>query len=186
MKVLLVVTHPREVSLTHAVKNRFVEALQQNNHEVDILDLDHDGFNPLYSVEDERDWTNPDKVYAPEIRKEMDRIVAADALVFVFPLWWYSVPSLLKGYLDKVWNMGLLKESMSKKVLWICLAGGDEEHLIKYGYKPMITHYLNVAIAGYAGVKESQVEFLYDTLSPSEEYIAGLLDQAYALGQSYN
>ncbi|HEY2493765.1 MAG TPA: NAD(P)H oxidoreductase [Paenibacillus sp.] len=185
MKVLLVVTHPRENSLTYAVMNRFVEGLKQNNHEVDIMDLDRDGFNPVYTAEDERDWKSPNKQFSPEIRKEMDRIVAADALVFVFPLWWYSVPSMLKGYLDKVWNIGLLKEFTSKKVLWICLAGGDQEHLIKYEYHDMITHYLNNAIAGYARVKESKVEFLYDTLSESNEYIEGLLDHAYLLGREY-
>ncbi|NEW05683.1 NAD(P)H oxidoreductase [Paenibacillus sp. SYP-B3998] len=185
MKVLLVVTHPRENSLTYAVMNRFVEGLKQSNQEVDILDLDRDGFNPVYTAEDERDWLNPNKQYSPETRREMDRIVAADTLVFVFPLWWYSVPSMLKGYLDKVWNIGLLKEFASKKVLWICLAGGDKQHLIKYGYHDMITHYLNKAIAGYARVEESKVEFLYDTLSESRVYIEGLLDHAYHLGRDF-
>ncbi|GGF80952.1 hypothetical protein GCM10010912_27580 [Paenibacillus albidus] len=185
MKVLLVVAHPRQESLTHAVMKRFVAGLQQNHHEVDILDLHKDGFNPVYSVEDERDWNSPNKQYAPEIRAEMDRVAAADALVFVFPLWWYSVPSMLKGYLDKVWNIGLLQEFPSKTVQWLVLAGGDQEHLLKYGYEPMITHYLNVAIAGYARLLESKVEFFYDTLSKSNEYITGLLDHAYELGQAY-
>lgn len=185
MKALVTVTHPRKNSLTYAVMNRFVEGLKQNNHEVDLLDLDRDGFNPVYTAEDEKDWINPAKSYSPEIRKEMDRIAAANALVFVFPLWWYSVPSMLKGYLDKVWNMGLLEEMASKKVLWICLAGGDRKHLSKYNREEMLTHYLNVAVAGYARVKESRVELLYDTLSESKEHIASLLERAYQLGREY-
>ncbi|MBJ8193654.1 NAD(P)H-dependent oxidoreductase, partial [Bacillus cereus] len=83
---------PREDSLTLAVMNRFVEGLKENKHEVDILDLYRDGFNPVYSAADELDWNTPHKQYAPGTRREMDRIAAADALVFVFPLWWYSVP----------------------------------------------------------------------------------------------
>ncbi|AOK89944.1 NAD(P)H oxidoreductase [Paenibacillus polymyxa] len=185
MKVLLVVTHPREDSLTLAVMNRFVEGLKENKHEVDILDLDRDGFNPVYSAADELDWNTTHKQYAPETRKEMDRIAAADALVFVFPLWWYSVPSMLKGYLDKVWNKGLLQEFTTKQVLWMCLAGGTKEHLIKYEYHDLVTNYLNKAIAGYARVRESKVEFFYDTLSESKEYIAGLLEHAYQLGRAY-
>jgi NAD(P)H dehydrogenase (quinone) len=185
MKALVTVTHPRKNSLTYNVMSRFVEGLQQNNHEVDLLDLDRDGFNPLYTAEDEKDWINPDKIYSPEVRKEMDRILAADTLVFVFPLWQYSVPSMLKGYLDKVWNMGLFGKIGTKKVLWICLTGGDQEHMSKYKREEMLTHYLNVVLAGYAQVKESRVELLYDTLSDSKQHIEGLLERAYQLGRQY-
>ncbi len=115
MKALVTVTHPRKDSLTYHVMDRFIEGLKQNNHEVDLLDLYRDGFNPVYTAEDEKDWQNPDKIYAPVVRKEMDRIVAADTLVFVFPLWQYSVPSMLKGYLDKVWNLGLFGKVDEKK-----------------------------------------------------------------------
>lgn len=185
MKALVTVTHPRKNSLTHAVMSRFVEGLKQNNHEVDLLDLYHDGFNPVYTAEDEKDWIDPDKIYAPEVRKEMDRIAAADTLVFVFPLWQYSVPSMLKGYLDKVWNMGLFGKMDKKKVLWICLTGGDQEHMSKYNREGTLTHYLNVLVSGYARVQESRVELLYDTLSESKEHIASLLERAYQLGREY-
>ncbi|MGF9695884.1 NAD(P)H-dependent oxidoreductase [Paenibacillus sp. MABNR03] len=117
MKVKLVVAHPRQNSLTFAVMNRFIDGMKENHHEIDILDLYHDGFDPLYSLEDERDWQNPNKQHAPVIRKELDRVLAADAIVLVFPIWWYNMPSMLKAYLDKVWNMGLLNRVNSKKVL---------------------------------------------------------------------
>ncbi|WP_028595001.1 NAD(P)H oxidoreductase [Paenibacillus assamensis] len=185
MKALITVTHPRTNSLTHAVMNRFVEGLKQNNHQIDVLDLHRDGFNPIYTAEDEKDWIKPDKIYAPEVRKEMDRIAAADTLVYVFPLWQYSVPSMLKAYLDKIWNMGLFGKIGEKKVLWICLTGGDKEHMSKYNREEMLKHYLNVAVSGYARVKESNVELLYDTLSESKEHIESLLERAYELGRNY-
>lgn len=81
MKVKLVVAHPRQNSLTFAVMNRFIDGMKENHHEIDILDLYHDGFDPLYSLEDERDWQNPNKQHAPVIRKELDRVLAADAIV---------------------------------------------------------------------------------------------------------
>ncbi|MNW23515.1 hypothetical protein D3C74_02200 [compost metagenome] len=160
--------------------------MKSNHHEVDVLDLYRDGFDPVYSAEDEQDWQHTDKTYAPHIRKEMDRVLDADALVFVFPIWWYRVPAMLKGYLDKVWNMGLFGQVSTKQVLWIALAGGSERVFDKYNYTHMITDYLNNGIAGYAGLQDSTVEFLYDTLSDSDEHIAGLLEQAYQLGENYN
>ncbi|GKU78191.1 NAD(P)H oxidoreductase [Paenibacillus sp. L3-i20] len=185
MKTLVTVSHPRQNSLTHAVMNRFIEGLEQNNHEVDMLDLHYDGFNPVYTAEDEKDWINPNKNYPPVIRKEMDRILSADTLVFVFPLWQYNVPSMLKGYLDKVWNLGLFGKIGEKKVLWICLTGGDQEHMKKYKRDETLSHYLNVLLAGYAQVKESRVELLCDTLSESKEHIESLLERAYQLGREY-
>ncbi|MFE6073648.1 NAD(P)H oxidoreductase [Paenibacillus sp. NPDC057886] len=186
MKIKLVVTHPRQDSLTFAVMNRFIEGIKENDHEIDILDLYRDGFDPLYSVEDERDWQNPEKQHAPVIRKELDRVLAADAIVFVFPIWWYNVPSMLKAYLDKVWNMGLLNKANSKKALWIALAGGTEASFHKYDYYNMISNYLNNGIAGYARLQESRVEFLYETISESKTHIEGLLEQAYQIGRHYN
>lgn len=185
MKVKLVVTHPREDSLTFAVMNRFVQGLQEQDHELDILDLYREGFDPVYSVEDERDWQNPEKAHKAAIKREMERVLAADAVVFIFPVWWYSVPAMLKGYLDKVWNMGLYNRVGSKKALWIALAGGTEERFIKYGYKDVLEGYLNKGIASYARLKESRVEFLYDTLSGSQDRTGALLEQAYQLGRSF-
>jgi putative NADPH-quinone reductase len=185
MKALVTVTHPRQDSLTHQVMQRLIEGLKKNNHEVDLLDLHHDGFNPVYTLEDEREWYNPDKAHIPEVRKEMDRILAADTLIFVFPLWQYSVPSMLKGYLDKVWNLGLFEKVVGKKVLWICLTGGDQEHMSKYKREETLKHYLNVILAGYARMKESRVELLTGTLSESKQHIEGLLERAYQLGYEY-
>ncbi|TVX93393.1 NAD(P)H oxidoreductase [Paenibacillus agilis] len=185
MKALVTVTHPRKDSLTYAVMDRFVEGLKQNNHEIDLLHLDHDGFDPIYTVNDEKDWMSPDKIYSPEVRKEMDRIAAADTLIYVFPLWQYSVPSMLKAYLDKIWNMGLFGKMGEKKVLWICLTGGDQAHMLKYKREEILTHYLNVLVSGYARVKESKVELLHDTLSESKQHIESLLDRAYQLGLEY-
>jgi NAD(P)H dehydrogenase (quinone) len=186
VKVKLVVSHPRKDSLTFAVMNRFIEGMKENGHEIDVLDLYNDGFDPLYSAEDEREWKNPNKVFAPAVQKEMDRVIAADAFVFVFPIWWYNMPAIMKTYLDRVWNIGTFNTLAGKKVLWLALAGGTEAVFQKYDYANMISHYLNNGIGKYARMKESRVEYLYDTLNESQEHIASLLEQAYHIGKMYN
>ncbi|WP_046226128.1 NAD(P)H oxidoreductase [Paenibacillus dauci] len=185
MRIKLVVAHPRKNSLTFAVMNRFIDGLKENGHQIDVLDLYNDGFDALYSAEDEYEWKNPEKVFAPLVQKEMDRVIAADAFVFVFPIWWYNMPSIMKTYLDRVWNIGVFDTLAGKKVFWLALAGGTEAVFHKYDYTNMISHYLNNGIGKYARMEESKVEFLYDTLNESQEHINSLLEQAYLAGKVY-
>ncbi|MGY0411760.1 NAD(P)H oxidoreductase [Staphylococcus xylosus] len=185
MKIKLIVAHPRKNSLTFAAKDKFTEGAKESGHEIDLLDLYHDNFNPLYNIEDERDWAKENKIFISSTQKEMNRVTNADAIVFIFPIWWYSMPSIMKTYLDRVWNIGILNELENKKVLWLALAGGSERVFEKYDYKNMISHHLNDGIGKYANMKESRVEFLHDTLSESKEHIQNLLQEAYDIGRNY-
>ncbi|WP_096186401.1 NAD(P)H oxidoreductase [Evansella halocellulosilytica] len=182
MNILLVVTHPNKDSLTFAVMQRFLAGLQTNEHNVDVIDLYRHSFDPALSEEDEPAWKLKGKQFSPEIQKEMERIQLADALVFIFPLWWYSMPAMLKGYFDKVVNF---KFNGQKKLLWITLAGATKHHLVKYGNHQLISQYFNQTIAGWLQAGESSTEFLYDTLSGSKVHIQSLLDEAFQMGKQY-
>lgn len=62
--------------------------------------------HPFLFPEDEPDWENPDKQYSEAITREQQRITEHDALICSFPVWWYSMPAILKGDIDRVWNYG--------------------------------------------------------------------------------
>ncbi|GAA0409653.1 hypothetical protein GCM10008933_44740 [Paenibacillus motobuensis] len=86
-----------------------------------------------------------------------------DALAFIFPVWWWNLPAVLKGYIDRVWKNGFAYGSNHlhhQHVLWIGLAGVSKEQMRKRNYDEMITHLLNVGIADYCGISSSKVEFL--------------------------
>jgi len=106
MKTLLVVAHPRQNSLTAGVADIFAAGLQKNEHEVEWANLIQEGFDPVLREEDEPDWNNPRKEYSPEVRREMERISRNDATVMIFPVYWWSMPGVLKGWIDRVWNNG--------------------------------------------------------------------------------
>jgi NAD(P)H dehydrogenase (quinone) len=106
MKILVVVVHPRPSSLTHAVARTFAEALEARGHAAVWADLHAEGFDPVLREADEPDWNHPAKAYSPEVRAEMARIEAAEATVVVFPVWWWSMPAMLKGWIERVWNNG--------------------------------------------------------------------------------
>ncbi|WP_429841230.1 NAD(P)H oxidoreductase [Brevibacillus sp. FIR094] len=188
MKVLTVVTHPRTNSLTFAVAERFVQGLKDAGHEVEVLDLHRIGFNPVLWEGDEPDWNNGDKKYSEEVEIEMERMNKHDALAFIFPIWWFSIPAMLKGYIDRVWNNGFAYGSSKlhhKHILWIGLAAATKEQFAKRNYDEMMRHHLNVGIADYVGLHDSKVEFLYDTLAIDPAHIDWLFNHAYELGFHY-
>ncbi|TRY26650.1 NAD(P)H oxidoreductase [Brevibacillus sp. LEMMJ03] len=196
MKVLTIVSHPRRESLTFSVAERFVQGLADAGHEVELADLYGEEFHPLVLEKDEPDWENPRKSYSARVQAEMSRLKRNDGLAFIFPLWWYSLPAITKGYIDRTWNYGFAyggSRLPHKKVLWIPLVGETEESLKKRQFDAMISHYLNVGLAGYTGISQSEVAFLYNTLAEdmdSEEEIKqhydSLLKRAYELGYTYS
>ncbi|MGW8441662.1 NAD(P)H oxidoreductase [Paenibacillus sp. S33] len=188
MKVLTVVSHPRKDSLTFKVADRFVQGLADAGHDYEILDLHEIGFDPILKGVDEPDLTVAEQSFSPEVEMEMRRMKEHDALAFIFPLWWWNLPAMLKGYIDRVWNNGFAYGSNylhHQHVLWIGLAGVSKEQMKKRNYDKMITHLLNVGIADYCGVSNSKVEFLDETLSSNSGHFEMLLDQAYHFGLNY-
>ncbi|MDP1512767.1 NAD(P)H oxidoreductase [Paenibacillus ottowii] len=188
MKVLSVVSHPRKDSLTFKVAGRFVQGLADAGHDYEILDLHGIGFDPILKGVDEPDWSVAEQTFSPEVEMEIKRMKEHDALAFIFPLWWWHLPAMLKGYIDRVLNNGFAYGSNKlhhQHILWIGLAGVSQEQLKKRNYDEMITHLLNVGIADYCGVSNSKVEFLDETLGSNSDHYEMLLDQAYRLGLNY-
>lgn len=102
MRVLVVFAHPLEESFGRAVYRRLVESLESAGHEVQGLDLYRLGFDPVLSAEERRDYHAPGR-NERRVAGELDRIRWAEGLVFVYPTWWYSLPAMLKGWIDRVW-----------------------------------------------------------------------------------
>lgn len=188
LKVLTVVCHPRLQSLTFSAANRFAQGLKEAGHETEIIDLHRSGFNPVLWEEDEPDWSGKPKLYSPEVEREIERMKQFDALAYVFPLWWYSMPAMLKGYIDRVWNYGFAYGSSKlhhQHVSWLILAAATHNDLKKRDYDKMVEHQLNVGLADYVGISNSRVQYLFDTLNEDSNHIENLLDQAYQHGLNY-
>lgn len=189
MNVLTVVSHPRMDSLTFAVADRFVEGLHEAGHRTEVLNLYQEKFDPVLYEEDEPEWDRPEKAYSHEVQNRIAQLERNDALAFIFPLWWWSVPAMMKGYIDRVWNYGFAYgpgKLTHRKVLWLGLVGAPEERFRRYKYDDMLNHYFNVGIASYTGIRQSQVEFLFNTVRGEREFLeANVLEHAHELGASY-
>ena len=106
MKVLVIFDHPRRHSFCGAALDELLAGLAEAGHEVEIADLHAEGFDPRMPEADEPDWADPDKRYSAAVLAEQARIARNEMLVFVFPVWWWSLPAMLKGWVDRVLAMG--------------------------------------------------------------------------------
>ena len=92
---------PHRRSFSAAVAAAAIRGLERSGHEVDLIDLVADGFNPVMSREDLVAWRRHEAV-DPQVLAYQERVRLADHLAFVFPIWWESMPAPTKGFLDKV------------------------------------------------------------------------------------
>jgi putative NADPH-quinone reductase len=118
MKVLLVVAHPCHDSFTHACAAAATRGLTGAGHTVDTLDLAAEGFRPAMSCEERLAYESDTPIVDPMIRDHADRLLDADAIVFVYPTWWSGLPAVLKGWLERVMvpGVGFTLHEQTRKV----------------------------------------------------------------------
>ncbi|MGA5194617.1 NAD(P)H oxidoreductase [Streptomyces exfoliatus] len=165
---LLVLAHPRTDSLTAQVAARLRSRIENEGGTVDVLDLYAEGFDPLLHPADEPDWEDREKVYSPEVHAHMDRILAADDILVVFPVWWFAPPAVLKGWIDRVWNYGFAygrsrPRLAGKRLLWLALMGGTAEEIEELGMEKALGLLLVTGISAYCGLPDAALRVLHGT-----------------------
>jgi len=120
MKVLLVFAHPEPRSFCGAMRDTAMEVLSATGHELRRSDLYSMGFDPVGDRKDFLTVADPQFFkyqkeqlvasdrggFAPGLAAEMAKLSWCDLVVFLFPLWWFSVPAIMKGWFDRVLAMG--------------------------------------------------------------------------------
>lgn len=121
MNVLIVHAHPEPRSFNGAMKDAAVETLTAKGHEVVVSDLYAQGFRGdagpwdfkaradagVFNLGNEQAHAARSDCFAPDIQREIDRVFRADLLILQFPMWWFSVPAIMKGWIDRVFAFGV-------------------------------------------------------------------------------
>lgn len=121
MNVLIVHAHPEPQSFTTAMLKTAVEELTRAGHSVEVSDLYAMAWNPVASAGDFGTRKNPEYLtyaleqrhayeagsIAADIAGEIEKLKKADLVIFNFPVYWFSVPAILKGWIDRVLISGL-------------------------------------------------------------------------------
>jgi len=106
MRTVIVFNHPYEGSYCSAILNAATKGLQKANHEVDLIHLDKDGFNPAMSSVDLKAFVEH-RAVDPQVIEYHERLKKAGHLIFIFPIWWDIMPAATKGFIDRVLSPGL-------------------------------------------------------------------------------
>jgi NAD(P)H dehydrogenase (quinone) len=140
MKHLVVVAHPAVGSFTMALAREYAAELEALGHSRRTLDLYRMGFDPVLTAEE----LSPaaDRPLSMDVAKAQDEIRAADVLTLIYPLWWLSMPAIMKGYIDRVFARGFAYDSRSgvvrgllsgKQSVLITVSGAPLPLLVKSG-----------------------------------------------------
>jgi len=120
-KVLIVYAHPEPKSLTRQLVEVSLQTLEQQGHEILQSDLYGMRWKAVFDTDDFPVRADPQRLsfieesghayyggsQTADVIAEQEKVRAADAVVFQFPLWWFGMPAILKGWFDRVWAYGL-------------------------------------------------------------------------------
>lgn len=107
MRTVIVFNHPYEKSYCRAILTAITKGLQKAHHEVDLMHLDHDGFNPAMSGADLKAFI-AHRAVDPLVIDYNERLKKADHLIFIFPIWWDIMPATTKGFIDRALLPGVV------------------------------------------------------------------------------
>lgn len=203
MKVLLVFAHPERHSLNGALRDVAISELEAQGHEVRVSDLYAEGWKSEVDRADFPSWPDGERFAAgaaskqafaegtltADVKAEIEKLLWADALILQFPLWWYTMPAILKGWVDRVFAYGFAYgvgehsdkrwgnrfgegTLAGKRAMLLVTAGGWEEHYSPRGINGPIEDLLfpiNHGILYYPG---------YEVLPPHVVYRVDRLKEA--------
>lgn len=196
MNVLIVYAHHEPSSFTSAMKNLASEVMARQGHTVVLSDLYGQGFNPMaqkwdfitttgehfnYMLE-QKHAARLDWAFSPDIVAEVQKVKEADLLLVVSPIWWFSVPAILKGWFDRVlamgvaWDSGKIYETgllRGKQAMLIAAAGHPAEYYQESGVHRatpiQMLHPINHGTFAFCGYSVHEPFVALNVLSTSDE-----------------
>ncbi len=109
MRVLVVYCHPVPDSFCAALRDAAIDVLAGRGDEVRLIDLYAEKFDPVMPCEERRAYNDRAPV-DPRLAPHIASLKWAEAILFVYPTWWYGLPAMLKGWLDRVWSTNVVFE----------------------------------------------------------------------------
>lgn len=203
MKILIVHAHPEPQSFSSALAKTAKVTLSKNNHSVNISDLYQMNWNPIASAADfhkraddnymnyalEQRHNQKSRTLSEDIETELSKLLKADMVILNFPLYWFSVPAILKGWIDRVLIAGTAyggkriyeKGGLSGKLALItCTLGGRidmfGENGIHGSLEVMLKHLIQGTL-GYTGMTVLKPFFAYHVPYLSDEDRSQILSE---------
>lgn len=191
MNTLLVYAHPNAQSFNAALVKVIQEEIVKKGDQIKVKDLYAMNWNPVLS---QKDFEGYHSGNLPEdIKLEQTDVAWADLVIMVAPVWWYSIPAILKGYIDRVFSLGfayrytatgplgLLK---GKKGLFITTSGANQQDAEYGGMMKTLDRSL-VGVFAFSGFAEKKHHNLFAVTTISEDERKQMLTEVRELIRSF-
>lgn len=191
MKILIVQAQPDAASFSAAVEASFIKGAEAAGHLLDRINLVKEGFSPNFAQPDLDRYHGKGPV-PDDVRDHQARVDATDALALVFPIYWWSFPAILKGWIDRVFIAGWAFKVEEGKIVGtmrdiqvhlLGVGGGSHDGYSKHGYYTAFDTQVATGIFKFCGVRRIHTHLLLDAES-GPEYRDAHLKAVEELGRS--
>lgn len=135
---LIIYCHPYQKSLNHAVLQAVENNLSQKQIQYTIIDLYQEKFQPIYDLEELRLF-HTGETHDPLVEKYLSLLKKAQGVIIITPIWWNSIPGMLKGFIDKVMKEGEgLSHTVSKMGIHGCLTNLTHAYVLTTSTSPTL------------------------------------------------
>ena len=203
MNIFIVHAHPEPKSFCSALKDCAADYFISNGHNVKVSDLYSMNFNPVGGINDFKELLNTDyfkfqqeqinatskDLFVDDIKHEMQKFDWADIIIFNFPLWWFSVPAILKGWVDRIFAMGFAYGAgkgvyengfFKDKTAFCCITTGGPESSFeangRNGELEKILFHINHGMFYFVGMKTIEPFVAFSPVRKTDEVRKELLN----------
>jgi NAD(P)H dehydrogenase (quinone) len=187
-KILVIIGQPQRNSYNGALAQAYVDGARAAGAEVRDLCLGEIAFDPCATT-----GAPPGPALEPDLAKAQESIRWAEHLVFVYPIWWGTIPALLKGFVERVFLPGFAVNWRKDSPLWDKLLTGKSARLIVtlntpgWAYRLIFGqpghHTMKRTILQFCGVKPVRITEIGPVKGSTEQQRARWLERARRLGE---
>jgi NAD(P)H dehydrogenase (quinone) len=190
MHTIIITSHPAKNSYTNTVRDRIIDGLKTNQRStVETIDLCLEGFDPRFTLDD-YEFVYGRAPLGDKIKLYQQHIDKADVLILLFPIYWWSMPAMMKGWIDRVFTTGWafeddvelgttrLLSGLKGKV--VAIGGSKRATYERRGYLDALNKQVCEGIFEYCGMENLGSELLLPIDEAGKE--DGLI-QAYRVGR---
>jgi putative NADPH-quinone reductase len=124
-KILIIKGHPDNDSYNYAIAEAYKRGVNKTSSEIREINIRDLNFNPNLQY-----GYKKRPVLEPDLVKAQEAILWAEHLVWIYPVWWGSVPAIMKGFIDRVFHPGFAFKRREKSYLWDRYLKGKTARLI--------------------------------------------------------
>ncbi|MCC7220310.1 MAG: NAD(P)H-dependent oxidoreductase [Candidatus Contendobacter sp.] len=192
MNVLIVYAHPNPRSFNQAILHTLDAALRDRGHLTQTHDLYRMRFRAVLDSDDlNRNWRGEP---AEDVRREQESVLWAQGLAFIYPIWWFGPPAILKGWIDRVFTRkfafdfgaeGMKGLLTHERALILNTLGGDEASYHRQDWHELLARPMTEGILSVCGVREVTHQAFYEVTGVTQMARRAMLEEVRVLAAAF-